>query len=51
MVTLKEIITVTRDDPMFDIYEKQFEDWQKEECTLSVTWTRNQVIRTVKKEK
>lgn len=50
MITIREIITVSRDEPMFKEFEKQFADWHKEECTVSVTWTRVQYIGAERKE-
>lgn len=45
MITAKTVITVSRDDPRFADYEKAMSDeWKKEECTVSVTWTRVQTI-------
>ena len=45
MITKKEIITITRDDPAAKLYDgfctKQ-NGWTKEECTVSVTYTRIQ---------
>ena len=46
MVTIKEQITVSRDDAMFSKYEQMLstDDWKKDECTVSVTWTRVQTM-------
>lgn len=46
MVTIKEQITVSRDDAMFSKYEQMLstDDWKKDEYTLSVTWTRVQTM-------
>ena len=44
MITIKEIITVTRGDPMFNAYERQLSGWKREDCTMSSTWIRVQTI-------
>lgn len=45
MITKKEIITITRDDPLAERCDEVFtkeNGWTKEECTISVTYTRTQ---------
>ena len=47
MITKKEIITISRDDRMFKLYDGFFtkeNGWTKEECTVSVTYTRIESI-------
>lgn len=44
MIIIKEIITVTRDEPMFNDYERMMSGWKREDCTVSSTWTRVQTI-------
>ena len=42
MITKKEIITITRDDPMAKVFAEVLtkeNGWTKEECTVSVTYT------------
>lgn len=51
MITIKEIITVTRDDPMFSKYERMMSDWKREDCTVFSTWTRVQTIGEAEQEK
>lgn len=49
-ITEKTIITVTRDDPMAKIFEEQCtkeNGWTKEECTVSVTYTRIEYFNSV----
>ena len=50
MIIIKEQITVSRDDAMFSKYEQMMstDDWKKDECTVSVTWTRVQMIGETK---
>lgn len=45
MITKKEIFTITRDDPLAEKCDEVFtkeNGWTKEECTVSVTYTRIQ---------
>lgn len=45
MITKKEIITITHDDPRAKLYDgfcPKENGWTKEECTVSVTYTRIQ---------
>lgn len=52
MITIKEIITVTRGDPMFKAYERQLmSGWKREDCTTSSTWIRVQTIGEAEHEK
>ena len=51
MITIKEIITVTRGDPMFKAYEQQLSGWKREDCTTSSTWIRVQTIGEAEQEK
>ncbi len=51
MITIKEIITITRDDPMFKDYERQLSGWKREDCTMSSTWIRVQTIVEAEQEK
>lgn len=44
MVTIREMITVSRDDPRFDSYEQMLSDWERDDMTESVVWTRVQMI-------
>ena len=42
MITKKEIITITRDDPRAKVFAEVLTEengWTKEECTVSVTYT------------
>ena len=42
MITIKEIITITRDDPRAKVFAEVLTEengWTKEECTVSVTYT------------
>ena len=50
MITKKEIITISRDDRMFKLYDGFFtkeNGWTKEECTVSVTYTRIEYFNSV----
>ena len=50
MITKKEIITVSRDDPraeMYDTFCAKENGWTKEECTVSVTYTRIEYFNSV----
>ncbi len=50
MITKKEIITISRDDRMFELYDGFFtkeNGWTKEECTVSVTYTRIEYFNSV----
>lgn len=51
MIAIKEIITVTRDDPMFNEYERQLTGWKREDCTTFSTWIRVQTIVEAEQEK
>lgn len=52
MITIKQIVTVTRDDPLFAEYERLYDqaNWQKDECTVSTTWSAQTVVWTPKEE-
>ena len=55
MITITEVITVTRDEPMAKMYDEVYtkeNGWSKEECTVSVTYRRIQWLGGIKiKEK
>lgn len=48
MVTVSQSVTVTRDDPLFYEYERLYDQaqWKKDECTVSITWSKKTVVRT-----
>lgn len=53
MITKKEIITISRDDLMFELYDGFFtkeNGWTREECTVSVTYTRIEYFNSEPKE-
>ena len=50
MITKKEIITISRDDPMAKMYDgfcTKENGWTKKECTVSVTYTRIEYFNSV----
>ena len=48
MVTVRQIVTVTRDDPLFSEYERLYDNagWRKKECTVSTTWSSQTIVWT-----
>ena len=53
MITITEVITVTRDDPMAKMYDgvcTEENGWTKKECTASVTYRRIQWLGGIKEK-
>ena len=49
MIAIKQIITASRDDKSFDVFEKHLtkeDGWVKTEDTRTVTWTRSRFFET-----
>lgn len=49
MITIKEVITVTYDEPLADEYEKKLkaeDGWTRTDDTVAMTFSRTQWFRT-----